>query len=75
MRSTSPPRWIFRILNWFCPAQLAEEIEGDLTQKFHSDVKNHARSRAILRLLGRTLMFFRPGIILRNKIVHTHREA
>jgi putative ABC transport system permease protein len=63
------------MLNWFCPEHLVEEIEGDLTQKFHQDLNNYNRSRAVLRLFTRTLMFFRPGIILRNKMLKTHREA
>jgi putative ABC transport system permease protein len=75
MRSASPPRWIFRILNWFCPVHLAEEIEGDLTQKFHHDLSDHGRTQAVFRLLARTIMFFRPGIILRNRIVKGRREA
>src|SRR6187549_448815 len=80
MRSTPapegnlPPEWIFRILNWFCPAHLAEEIEGDLTQKFNRDLEKYSRSRSVFKLLCRTVMFFRPGIILRNKIVRAGRE-
>ena len=26
--------WTFRLLRWFCPDHLYEEIEGDLLQKF-----------------------------------------
>ena len=69
-----PPRWIFRILNWFCPEHLAEEIEGDLTQKFYHDLEGHSRSKAVFRLFVRTLSFFRPGIIVRNKMVKIGRE-
>jgi len=75
MSLSSPPRWIFHMLNLFCPAHLAEEIEGDLTQKFLQDRNHYGRSRSILRLFLRTLMFFRPGIILRNNIMTTRREA
>lgn len=74
MRQTAPPRWIFRILDWFCPSHLIEEIEGDLTQKFYADLNKYRRSRAVLRLLVRTLSFFRPGIILRSKFVKIGRE-
>lgn len=70
----SPPRWIFRILSWFCPAHLVEEIEGDLIQKFAGDLGSYGRPRAVLRLLMRTIRFFRPGIILRNKAVRLSRE-
>lgn len=74
MRSI-PPRLIVRILSWFCPPHLMEEIEGDLTQRFYNDLKKYSHSRSVLRLFVRTLMFFRPGIILRNKIVRVSREA
>jgi hypothetical protein len=28
-----------RLLRWFCPDHLYEEIEGDLIQKFERDIK------------------------------------
>jgi putative ABC transport system permease protein len=75
MRTPSPPNWIFHILSWFCPPHLVEEIEGDLTQKYFHDLNIYSRPRAGLRLFIRTLMFFRPGIILRSKIISARREA
>ena len=38
--SSNPSPWTFRFLRWFCPAQLFEEIEGDLIQKFERDLKS-----------------------------------
>lgn len=75
MGLSTPPRWIFRMLNVFCPAHLAEEIEGDLTQKFYHDQNNYGRLRSVLRLFVRTIMFFRPGIIFRNNIMSTRGGA
>jgi putative ABC transport system permease protein len=57
-----------RLLSWFCPAQLYEEIEGDLIQKFNKDVKTTGVRRAKHRLIWNVLRFFRPGIVLRNSI-------
>ena len=34
-----PSASTLRILRWFCPPQIYEEIEGDLIQKFNHDVK------------------------------------
>ena len=31
---------MLRILRWYCPDHLVEEIEGDLIQKFDRDVVN-----------------------------------
>jgi putative ABC transport system permease protein len=75
MASSTPPRWIFRFLSWFCPTALFEEIEGDLIQKFNTDVVERGRMRATLKLITRTFAFFRPGIILRNKIHSSKRSA
>lgn len=60
-----------RLLEWFCPNHLYEEIEGDLIQKFNRDVKTFGESRARRRLMLNAIRFFRPGIILRNKYVLT----
>jgi putative ABC transport system permease protein len=56
-----------RILNWFCPPHLHEEIEGDLIQKFDRDVKTVGERKAKRRLMWNVVRFFRPGILLRNK--------
>jgi putative ABC transport system permease protein len=57
-----------RFLHSFCPDHLYEEIEGDLIQKFERDVKLFGGKRAKRRLLWNVIRFFRPGIILRNKV-------
>lgn len=64
---STPPRWIFRFLSWFCPAYLLEEIEGDLHQRYARDVKRWGLQKAKRRLVWNALRFFRPGILLRNK--------
>ncbi len=61
-------KFAFRFLRWFCPAHLYEEIEGDLIQKFEKDAKLFGERKAKRRLIWNALRFFRPGIILRNKV-------
>jgi putative ABC transport system permease protein len=56
-----------RLLRWFCPPHLYEEIEGDLIQKFNRDVKDFGKGKAKWRLLWNVIRFFRLGILLRNK--------
>src|SRR5687767_11230814 len=58
---------IFKLLRWFCPRHLYEEIEGDLIQRFYRDVKKIGEAKAKTKLIWNTMRFFRPGIVLRNK--------
>lgn len=66
-------RFALRLLRWFCPPQLLEEIEGDLLQRYERDLRVTPSSpadrhrHANRKLLLNTLRFFRPEIILRNK--------
>lgn len=57
----------FRMLRTFCPSHLAEEIEGDLLQKYERDLKKFSIQNSKRRLLWNTIRFFRLGILLRNK--------
>jgi len=67
--------WPLRFLQWFCPPHLYEEIEGDLIQRFHRDLKPSDRlkrsdgywqKRAKRRLTWTVLRFFRPEILFQN---------
>jgi hypothetical protein len=64
--------WPLRFLQWFCPPHLHEEIEGDLIQRFHSDLKTTSKSertallKAKIKLAFTVLRFFRPAILLKN---------
>lgn len=63
-----PAIWILRLLRSFCPSHLYEEIEGDLIQSFERDLLHFGDKRAKRKLFWNALCFFRPSIILRNKI-------
>ena len=67
MNDVKPPRFVFCFLQWFCPDNLYEEIEGDLIQKFNRDFVRIGQAKANRRLLWNAFRFFRPGIIFRNK--------
>jgi putative ABC transport system permease protein len=60
--------WPLRLLRSFCPEQLYEEIEGDLIQRFNKDVRTVGESKARRRIIWNVIRFFRPGIVLRNKV-------
>src|SRR5689334_16447062 len=57
-----------RFLKGFCPPHLHEAIEGDLLQRYEKDLMAFGERKASQRLLWNVLRFFRPGILLRNKI-------
>lgn len=65
--------WPLRFLQWFCPPHLHEEIEGDLIQRFHSDLRKTSGQseraslfKAKIKLAFTVLRFFRPAILLKN---------
>jgi putative ABC transport system permease protein len=57
-----------RLLRTFCPSHLVEEIEGDLLQQFERDSRKQGSLTAKRKLLWNVIRFFRPGILLRNKL-------
>lgn len=65
-----PPLWVFRFLRQFCPPQLVEEIQGDLMQRFAHDQASYGLSKAKRRLVWNMIRFFRPGILLRNRLAY-----
>ncbi|HEY9045878.1 MAG TPA: ABC transporter permease [Ohtaekwangia sp.] len=64
----SPPRFAKSFLAWFCPPALYEGIEGDLLEEFDQDVALLGERIARKRFILNVLRFFRPGIVLRNKL-------
>jgi putative ABC transport system permease protein len=70
-RKDQPPRLANRFLRWFCPPALHEGIAGDLDEAFEADVQRHGHAVARRKYYWNTLRFFRPSIILRNKISYS----
>ena len=68
MEKMKGPDRELKVLRWVCPQLLLEEIEGDLVQRFERDLKKHGERIARRKLWWNTLRFFRPEIVLRNKI-------
>src|SRR5260221_3884217 len=71
MNKIRPPRVASRFLRWFCPPELYEGIEGDLLEQFEEDHKRYGVQKAKRKFVGNALRFFRPGILLRNRITLT----
>lgn len=68
----SPPQWALYLLQKICPADLAEEVEGDLYEAFQwrVDEKGHsyARRKYIFEVL-RSLRYFRIKVQTQNNSV------
>jgi putative ABC transport system permease protein len=64
----TPPHWPLKILQFVCPHQLLEEIEGDLVQRFHRDCVTLGPRIARRKMIWNVFRFIRAGIILRNKL-------
>lgn len=64
----NPPQWPLQILRIVCPAELLEEIEGDIVQRFMRDRDALGYRTARKKMVWNVLRFIRGGIILRNKI-------
>lgn len=64
----SLPTWAERLLRAICPEELYEQIAGDLIEIYNYEVKTVGKRKAKLRFILACFRFFRPGIILRNKI-------
>lgn len=67
-KTVTPPAWPLNFLEWFCPANLHEGIAGDLIEKFETEVTTIGLKRARRNFFFAVMQFFRPSIILRNKI-------
>ncbi len=64
----SLPSWAERLLRAICPDEFYEQIEGDLIEIYNYEVRTTGKRKAKLRFILACFRFFRPGIILRNKI-------
>lgn len=63
----NPPRLASRLLKGFLRDDLAEEVQGDLNEKFHTDLKNKSAYKAKLIYWYQTLNYLRPFAIKKLK--------
>ncbi|MEQ8242568.1 permease prefix domain 2-containing transporter, partial [Fulvivirga sp.] len=47
-KKSIPPRLAQRLLEWFIKDELAEEVLGDLDEKYYYSIKNKSTTRAKL---------------------------
>jgi putative ABC transport system permease protein len=67
---TTPPKLAQRLLICFLRNDLAEEVRGDLEEKFHLDLKNKSVLKAKLNYWYQVLNYLRPFAIQKSKALH-----
>ena len=72
-KHTIPPKSASRLLNWFLRDDLAEEVHGDLDEKFFSTSKNKSVFRAKLNYWYQVFNYVRPFAIRKSKSGHINR--
>jgi|GEM_PF-2965118 len=56
----TPPRWATRFLNWYCKAEIVEDLEGDLSEYYIKNFRKYGKRRADLIYVIDILKFLRP---------------
>lgn len=59
----NPPRMLIRFFRWFCDPYCAEDIEGDLLERFDKRNNNNGKWSAKAHFALEILLLMRPGII------------
>ncbi len=59
-RRNAPPKLAERLLNWFVKDDLAEEISGDLEERYFEDVKEQSSFRAAFNYWYQVIHYLRP---------------
>ncbi len=64
-KTHQPPRWVGRLISWFCKDELLEEIEGDLFQYYQQERQKRSTWKANLNYAFHALNFLRPFALKR----------
>jgi putative ABC transport system permease protein len=67
----TPPRWVTKLLRWYCSPHLLEEVQGDLEEEFDFQVKQVGVTRAKLDYIRNVVGFIKPFAIKRKKFSST----
>jgi len=62
-QTSHPPKWATRLLTWYCRPELLEDLEGDLNEYFHRNIKKRGIFAARIIYILDVLKFFRPYTI------------
>lgn len=67
------PNWIEKFINKIAPSELSEFILGDLEEQYSEYQTIYSRRKAKWKIFWDSLLFLRPGILLRNKLRHSYK--
>ncbi|MBX2915543.1 MAG: ABC transporter permease [Cyclobacteriaceae bacterium] len=67
MEELKPPAWANKLLRMFLRDELAEEVQGDLEEKFYVDVKSKSVFRAKLNYWFQVFNYMRPFAFRKKK--------
>ena len=69
-KQISPPKWAEYFLSWYCKPQLLEDLQGDLNEYFHRNVKKKGVMRAKLIYIIDVLKFLRIYTIRKPEFIN-----
>ncbi len=58
-----PPGWLIRLFRWFCHPDYAEDIEGDLRERYFQHAQLYGLGKANIIFAWEILRLFRPGLL------------
>lgn len=65
----SPPNWLLSFFRWFCHPDYAEDIEGDLLERFAIQADELGVKKAQRKFAVEIVQLFRPGLMKPIKIL------
>ena len=69
-----PPKLALSFFRWFCHPDFAEDIEGDLAEKYERNIQVFSKRKADWRFLLAVLSLIRPNLLrpitLNNQLIH-----
>ncbi len=71
----TPPRLAQRLLLWFLKDELAEEVVGDLDEKFYQTLAGRSKGKAKRNYWYQVLNYLRPFAIKRNRSTQLNQTA
>ena len=71
MNNSTPPKRLLQFFRWFCHPDFAEDIEGDLHEKYDRHLQKHTKRKAWWLFLWDVLSLFRISLI-RPITFHQH---
>lgn len=63
MKNQLVPKYPLRFFRWFCHPDYAEDIEGDLIEKYHRHIKKYGLKRAKWKFRWAIISLFRPSLM------------